>query len=56
MNNGSIGVVRGGSVGKFIPGHKKIIYAMCSNKDYSRLFTGGADGKIIIWNDNLKPI
>lgn len=29
---------------------------MCSNKDLTRLFTGGADGKIIIWDENLKPI
>lgn len=56
MKNGSIGLIRGSSLSKKIPAHKKLLYAMCSNEDNSRLFTGGGDGKVIVWDQNLKPL
>ena len=56
LSTGSLAIVRGGSIGKLVLAHKKMIFAMCSNNDFSRLFTGGADGKVILWDENLKPL
>ena len=56
LKNGQIALIRGNSISKVIPAHKKIVYAMCGNRENSRLFSGGADGKIILWDEHLKVI
>ncbi len=56
LKNGKLAVINGGSVTKKIPGHKKIVFALTNNKKMTKLISGGADGKIIIWNNKLKPL
>ena len=36
--------------------HKKTVFAMNNSSDLQMLFTGGADGKVIVWNKDLKVI
>ena len=33
-----------------------MVYALCNDKKYSKLFSGGADGKIIIWDSKLNKL
>lgn len=34
--------------------HKGLVFAIKNSSDYKQLYTGGADGKIIIWDSKLK--
>jgi WD40 repeat protein len=49
-----LAVIQGGSVFKQIQAHKRTIFAICNSQDLQTLFTGGADGKVIVWNKDLK--
>ena len=46
--------IKGGSVSQCVKGHAKIVYAMCSGLNNQMLITGGADGKVVVWDQGLR--
>jgi WD40 repeat protein/Ca2+-binding EF-hand superfamily protein len=53
---GDIAVVRGKSIGSFFKAHNGAVFAMTNDSQLIRLLTGGADGKIMIWDEAFKKI
>lgn len=53
LQTGEIATAKGKSVSKILPAHKGPLFSICSDSNRQQVFTGGADGKVIVWDANM---